>query len=53
MLVENSTEIHQISLTYLCTGISGTFVPNEEVSMIDISTQMLLPVFFPGTSRRH
>ena len=34
VLVENSKEIHKIGLTYLCTGISGTFVPNEEVSMI-------------------
>lgn len=38
LLVENSTEIHHIALTYLCTGISGVFVLNEEVSGISILT---------------
>jgi ADP-ribose pyrophosphatase YjhB (NUDIX family) len=34
LLVENSKEIHKVTLTYLCTGISGTFVPSDEVSAI-------------------
>jgi ADP-ribose pyrophosphatase YjhB (NUDIX family) len=34
LLVENSTDIHQVSLTYLCTGARGNFVPNEEVASI-------------------
>ncbi len=46
LLVENSVEFHQISLTYLCTGISGTFVPNEEVSGIRYFEPDKLPDFF-------
>ncbi len=34
LLVENSTETHHVALTYLCTGVSGTFVPSDEVSSI-------------------
>lgn len=34
LLVENSTEIHQVALTYLWACANGTFVPNEEVSSI-------------------
>ena len=46
LLVENSTEIHHIALTYLCTGVSGTFVPNEEVSSIRYFDTGSLPGFF-------
>ena len=46
LLVENSTEIHQVALTYLCTGVSGTFIPNEEVSSIRYFDTGKLPEFF-------
>jgi ADP-ribose pyrophosphatase YjhB (NUDIX family) len=46
MLVENSTEIHHVTLTYLCTGVRGTFVPNEEVSSIWYADANTLPDFF-------
>ncbi len=46
LLVENSTEIHHVALTYLCTGVSGTFVPNEEVSRIQYFDTDKLPGFF-------
>ncbi len=46
LLVENSTKIHHISLTYLCSGVSGTFVPNEEVSSIRYFDTDKLPDFF-------
>ena len=47
LLVENSTIIHQVSLTYLCTGASGTFVANEEVASIRYFETGQLPDFFP------
>jgi ADP-ribose pyrophosphatase YjhB (NUDIX family) len=34
LMVENSKEAHRVALTYLCRGISGTFVPSDEVSAI-------------------
>ncbi len=46
LLVENSTEIHHIALTYLCTGVSGAFIPNEEVSSIRYFDTGSLPDFF-------
>ncbi|MBI4731269.1 MAG: NUDIX hydrolase [Chloroflexi bacterium] len=46
LLVENSAEIHHIALTYLCTGVSGTFIPNEEVSSIRYFDTGSLPGFF-------
>jgi len=46
LLVENSTEIHHVTITYLCTGVRGTFVPNEEVSSICYSDVNQLPDFF-------
>jgi ADP-ribose pyrophosphatase YjhB (NUDIX family) len=45
LLVENSTEIHKVVLTYLCMGVSGTFVPNEEVSSIQYFDSTTLPEF--------
>lgn len=47
LLVENSTEIHHISITYHCTGVKGDFVPNEEVSSIRYFESNALPDFFP------
>jgi ADP-ribose pyrophosphatase YjhB (NUDIX family) len=46
LLVESSKEIHLLSLTYLCTGVSGTFVPNEEVSSIRYFDKGELPDVF-------
>ena len=46
LLVENSTEIHHLALTYLCTGVNGTFAPNEEVSNIRYFNTNKLPDFF-------
>jgi ADP-ribose pyrophosphatase YjhB (NUDIX family) len=34
LMAENSNEMRRILLTYLCRQAGGTFVPNEEVSMI-------------------
>jgi ADP-ribose pyrophosphatase YjhB (NUDIX family) len=31
LMVENSKEARRVALTYLCTGISGKFVPSDEV----------------------
>ena len=46
LLVESSKEIHQLSLTYLGTGVSGAFVSNEEVSEIRYFDTHHLPDFF-------
>jgi len=46
LLVENSKEFHQLSLTYLCTGVSGAFVPNVEVLEIRYFDTHHLPDFF-------
>ena len=32
--VENSTEDRRVLISFLCTGVSGDFVPNEEVSAV-------------------
>jgi 8-oxo-dGTP diphosphatase len=32
--VENSNEARRVVVTYLCTGVSGTFIPSDEVSAI-------------------
>ena len=34
LLVESSKEIRKVTLTYLCTILSGTFTPSDEVSAI-------------------
>jgi len=34
LLAENSTEIHHVAITYLCTCSQGRFVPNDEVYSI-------------------
>jgi ADP-ribose pyrophosphatase YjhB (NUDIX family) len=46
LLVENSTSIRHLSLTYLCTGARGTFIPNDEVSAIRYFDPGDLPDFF-------
>jgi ADP-ribose pyrophosphatase YjhB (NUDIX family) len=46
LLAENPTEIHQVTLTYHCMGVSGTFVANEEVSNIRYFDIDKLPDFF-------
>jgi ADP-ribose pyrophosphatase YjhB (NUDIX family) len=49
LLAENPTEINQISLTYLCTGVGGIFAQNEEVASIYYCD----PKEFPGFFREH
>jgi ADP-ribose pyrophosphatase YjhB (NUDIX family) len=34
LLVESSKEIRKVTLTYLCTGVSGTFIPSDEVTAL-------------------
>ncbi len=46
LLVENSSEIHHITLTYLCACIEGSFIPNDEVSSIRYFEINTLPDFF-------
>ena len=46
LMAENSSEERRIVLTYLCRQVGGTFIPNEEVSMIqyfDIAELPALP----------
>jgi 8-oxo-dGTP diphosphatase len=45
LLIESSREVRKITLTYLCEGTSGTFIPNEEVSMIQYFDTGALPAF--------
>jgi 8-oxo-dGTP diphosphatase len=47
LLVESSKDIRKVRLTYLCTGISGSFTPNEEVSMIQYFDTEALPGLIP------
>jgi ADP-ribose pyrophosphatase YjhB (NUDIX family) len=34
VLLENSHKIRKVTLTYLCTGVNGTFTPSDEVAAI-------------------
>jgi len=34
LLLENSNEIRKVTLTYLCTGVGGSFTPSDEVAAI-------------------
>jgi 8-oxo-dGTP diphosphatase len=43
LLVENRKKIQKIGLTYLGSGVSGRFIPNEEVSMIEYFESKALP----------
>jgi ADP-ribose pyrophosphatase YjhB (NUDIX family) len=45
LLVEGSRQVHKVILTYLCSGVSGRFTPNEEVSMIQYFDTDQLPAF--------
>ena len=47
LLVESSQEIRKVGLNYHCTGLSGTFMPSEEVSTI----QYFDPGALPAVSR--
>jgi len=47
LLVENSTETRQVRLTYLCSGVCGTFVTNAEVARIQYFDPDSLPGFYP------
>ena len=43
LLIENSKEIHKVTLTYLCGGVSGKFIPSDEVSAIQYFDLESLP----------
>jgi ADP-ribose pyrophosphatase YjhB (NUDIX family) len=43
ILVENSAELPLLCLTYLCEGLSGSFVPSDEVSRIQFFAPDQLP----------
>jgi 8-oxo-dGTP diphosphatase len=43
LLIETSKEIRKVTLTYLCSGVSGTFVPSDEVSGIRYFDMDALP----------
>jgi 8-oxo-dGTP pyrophosphatase MutT (NUDIX family) len=43
----NSTEIRQVNLVYLCKGVSGLFISNEEVSQYRYFDLNTLPDFRP------
>jgi ADP-ribose pyrophosphatase YjhB (NUDIX family) len=43
LLVESSKEVRKVSLTYLCSGVSGTFTPSDEVSAIRYFAKAVLP----------
>lgn len=47
LLVENSHEIRQVHLTYLCSGVGGTFVTSDEVARIQYFDPDHLPDFYP------
>ena len=46
LLAESSAEIRQVTLTYFCSGVTGTFIANEEVSGIGYFERNELPDFF-------
>jgi 8-oxo-dGTP diphosphatase len=46
LMAENSSTIHQVSLTYLCTGEHENFIPNDEVLEIRYFNTSQLPDFF-------
>ena len=53
LLVENSTETRQVRLTYLCSGVRGTFVTNAEVARIQYFDPDQLARFLPGAAGDH
>jgi 8-oxo-dGTP diphosphatase len=44
LLVEGSQETRKVILTYLCSGASGAFIPNEEVTQIQYFDLAALPL---------
>jgi len=44
--VESSKEVRRIVISYLCSGVSGTFVPSDEVSAIGYFDVNGLPELF-------
>jgi len=46
LLVENWKKYRQLTLTYLCKGVTGEFVPNDEISRIQYFDVSALPGFF-------
>lgn len=47
LLVENSHEVRQVRLTYLCSGVGGTFMTSDEVVRIQYFDPDQLPDFSP------
>jgi ADP-ribose pyrophosphatase YjhB (NUDIX family) len=47
LLAENSNKIRRVRLTYLCSSISGSFVPSDEVARIQYFDPDQLPDFYP------
>jgi 8-oxo-dGTP diphosphatase len=43
LIVENSKKARRVALTYLCSGISGAFVPSDEVCAIQYFDIEALP----------
>lgn len=46
LLVESSHEIRQVAFTYLCTRVTGTFMPSDEVCSVKFFDTGSLPVLF-------
>jgi ADP-ribose pyrophosphatase YjhB (NUDIX family) len=47
LFIENSKDYHHIGLIYLCKGVEGTFIPNEEVVQIQFFDAGALPDLWP------
>lgn len=47
LLVRSSTRLRHLDLVYLCTGISGSFLPNDEVVSTAYFDFDHLPQFYP------
>jgi mutator protein MutT len=43
ILVENASNAPKVGLSYLCNGVSGTFIPSDEVSEIQYFDPKMLP----------
>ena len=48
LLVENPKELHTVLIVYLCSGVSGEFVANEEVCALRYFDTEALPDLFTG-----
>ncbi len=51
LFVMSSIEYHQVSLVYLCRGVEGNFIANEEVSQCRYFDLDALPSFRPTQGR--